>query len=66
MIKMWATEKGGDGHVMLVGEYDEVSDIEIRTSIFGPDVVISFEETWVKEANDCKECDVHSNCAKHV
>lgn len=44
MIKMYATDQRGDGMATLIGEYGSVDDIEIRCSLFTPEVVISFHE----------------------
>ena len=35
---LYAIAKSGEGNVMEVGRYKEPEDIEIFTSIFGPDV----------------------------
>lgn len=44
---VWATAQQGDGKVMKLGEYEDVTDIEINTSIIGPDVLITIERTVV-------------------
>jgi hypothetical protein len=44
MIKAYATNKDGHGHVQEIGEYDHLDDIEIRCGMFADDVVITFIE----------------------
>ena len=46
---VYATEDNGDGHVTKIGEYDDVSEIFIRTSLYGENVVITIEE---EQSND--------------
>ena len=43
-IICYATSNFGDGYSMKVGEYEELTDIEIRVGHFAKDVVLSFEE----------------------
>jgi len=49
MITVYATSKEGDGHVMVLGEYETwyefAENFTLRVGMFAPDVVISFEET---------------------
>lgn len=41
---VYATSKGGEGHVMCIGEVDDPTEIEIHIGMFARDVVISIEE----------------------
>ncbi len=43
-IIAYATDKDGDGHVMKIGEYDDMDEIVLRVGHFGEDVVITFTE----------------------
>ena len=43
-IIVYATTDNGNGFVEKIGEYEEISDIQIRCGVFDKDVVISFEE----------------------
>jgi hypothetical protein len=38
---IYATDEHGDGYVQEIGRFDSLSDIEIRTGHFAPDVVIT-------------------------
>lgn len=38
--KLWAITKYGEGYTELIGEYEEVEDINIRTGMFAPDIVL--------------------------
>lgn len=49
MIKVYAIDKQGDGHVMEIGTYDTIEDITLHIGMFDKDVVITFEETNNKE-----------------
>ena len=40
---LYAIANNGEGNVMEVGRYEEPEDIEIFTSIFGPDVKLEIE-----------------------
>jgi hypothetical protein len=44
MIVVYATTKDGQGYVQKIGEYKDIEDIEIRTSMFARDVLIEFKE----------------------
>jgi len=46
---LYATAKDGDGHVLKIGEYDDVDEISIRCGMFAPDVVITIEKIFEKE-----------------
>lgn len=41
---LYATGNKGEGYVQKIGEYDDISDIEIRIEMFAKDVVINIEE----------------------
>lgn len=44
MIKVYATTDNGDGYTSQIGEYQDVSDIQIRVGMFADDVLITVEE----------------------
>lgn len=50
-IIMYATTRDGEGHCMKVGEYNDITDIVIRSDMFGRDVVIEFEYDTKKSGN---------------
>lgn len=41
---LWATAEQGEGKVMHLGVFDDPTDIEINTSILGPDVLLTIEQ----------------------
>lgn len=41
---VWATADQGDGRVMSLGTFEDPTEIEINTSIIGPNVLITIEE----------------------
>ena len=51
---LYAIANNGEGNVMEVGRYEEPEDIEIFTSIFGPDVKLEivYENKKNKERED--------------
>ena len=48
-IIMYATADKGEGRVMEIGRFEEVSDIEIIVGMFDKDTIISFHEEYEKE-----------------
>ena len=40
---VYATTKNGDGFVQFLGAYDDVDEIQLYTSHFAPDVLITIE-----------------------
>ena len=49
---LYCTGKGGEGHVVLIGEYDDPTDIVIRLELYAHDVVFSIEEELSSSEND--------------
>ena len=45
-IVMYATADKGEGIVMEIGRFEEVSDIEIIVGMFDKDTIISFHEEF--------------------
>ena len=55
MIKkyiVYAVADNGDGHVQVLGEFEDVDDIKIRTGMFSKDVLITIEAEWEKIKED--------------
>lgn len=52
MIEVYATTQNGDGFVQHMGSYETIDDIRIYTSIFGPDVLITFFDDYKEEEDD--------------
>lgn len=46
---LYATDKEGGGYVQKIGEYEDLSEIEIRVGHFAHDVVITIDEEFEKE-----------------
>ena len=49
MIKVWATTEEGEGYCELIGEYETLEDIRIRTSVFASGLVITLDEIFEEE-----------------
>ena len=48
-IIVYATTNNGNGYSTMIGEYDDIEDIQLRISMFAPDVVVTLEEKIIEE-----------------
>jgi len=54
---VYVTGKDGDGYVQSLGEFDDIEDIYIRTSLLADDVVITIDqESDEKDDKGCPNC----------
>jgi len=46
---LYATNKDGDGHVQVVGRFENIEDIIIRVGMYADDVVLELTHEYEKE-----------------
>lgn len=47
---LYATSQDGSGLSQKIGEFDDITDIQIRIRLFSKDTVINIEEEYEKES----------------